>query len=76
MELTETRTVDGVKQYRCEICGWVRGTLWDGTGYTKLICEHCGSTLDDDYLGNRAYEAGRVDAPAGKSISGEAGSVV
>jgi hypothetical protein len=56
MELVQTRRFDGQKQYRCPIDGWVVGTLWHGTGYAKRICEHCGTELDSDPLGELAYE--------------------
>ncbi len=62
MELVQTRKVDGKKQYFCKICdSWVGGTDWRGTGYPQLICADCSTTLDDDYLGYWAYEAGLLD---------------
>lgn len=51
MLLVQTRTAANSEiEYFCLTDGWVKGRICRGDGYTHLACEHCGVTLDDDYL--------------------------
>lgn len=47
---------DGQEYYLCKICGWVKPVEWNGTGFTKYVCPHCGETLDNDPFGSFEYE--------------------
>lgn len=48
---------DGKTEYYCYICeAWMKGHMWNGTGYTELLCDGCDLTFDDDYLGEFEYE--------------------
>ncbi len=55
---TYTRIRDNGKiEYWCSICGvWDVGQLWNGTGYTNLICTGCDATLVEDVDRNQEYE--------------------
>lgn len=46
------------KKYFCQNCGFVKGVDWDETGFTKIVCEHCGLTLDEDPYGEFEWESG------------------
>lgn len=51
MLLTQTRTTANSDiEYFCLTDGWVKGRVCRRDDYTRLACEHCGVTLDDDYL--------------------------
>lgn len=59
MILSEKRKNEktGKTEYYCYVCGvWTKGRLWDGTGYTQVICDGCDLTLDNDYFGHKEFE--------------------
>jgi hypothetical protein len=58
---TPKRLKDGKTEWLCPICGWVSGRLWNGTGYTDLICEGCSTTLEPDYYGFADIENSQPD---------------
>ena len=55
---TPKRLKDGKTEWLCRVCGWVLGKLINVTGYTELVCEHCGGTLEHDYYGLQELEKG------------------
>ena len=53
---TPKRLKDGKTEWLCSVCGWVLGRLVNVTGYTDLICEGCGKTLEHDYYNDMDFE--------------------
>ncbi|MCB9080016.1 MAG: hypothetical protein H6631_20620 [Anaerolineaceae bacterium] len=48
----------GKTEYYCPVCRrWTSGQLWDGTGYTQVICDGCDLTLNDDYFGHKEMDS-------------------
>jgi hypothetical protein len=55
-ELVATRQTENGKEYLCPLDSWVKGQVWNGTGFPQYVCPHCDTTLDDDPCDAIAYE--------------------